>query len=185
VAAKRAEKLRPKSTSKQARDHAVEMKFRLLDDPIGTADHLDDQRYIVPGQKSKGGNRVGDYLGKSLMRRARPGTPGRAASQSKRLEHANNDQPIDLQGKRGTFNVTMNLPKDRTPPVAIDVAHPGDSFFVPKGKTFRREISLYRRTKTSSTVRQAWVFGFLGRDEGARKVADEKRRGWVPLRVLA
>ena len=25
----------------------------------------------------------------------------------------------------------------------------------------------------------------MGRDEGARKVADELRRGWVPLRVLA
>jgi hypothetical protein len=186
AAAKRAEKLRPKNTTQGARDSAVEMKFRLLDDPIGTKDHIDEQRYVVPGQKSKGGNAVGDYLGKSVLRREREGTRGRAASQSKQIETANGGQPVDLENrKRATFNITMNLPKDRTPPVAIDVAHPGDSFFVPRGKTFRREISLYRRTKTSSKVRQTWVFGFIGRDEGARKVADEKRRGWVPLRVLA
>ncbi len=186
AAAKRASKRRPMNTSQQARDRAVEMKFRLLDDPIGTADHLDEGRYIVPGQKSKGGNAVGDYLGKSVMRREHEGRRGRAASQSRRIEATNNGQPIDLENrKRGTYNVTMNLPKDRTPPVAIDVAHPGDPFFVPRGRTFRREISLYRRRKTSSKVRQTWVFGFIGRDAGTRKVADENRRGWVPLRVLA
>jgi hypothetical protein len=186
AASKRAEKLRPKAATKQARDSAVEMKFRQVDDPIGSEDHTDESRYIVPGQKSKGGNRVGDYLGKSVLRREREGTQGRAAGESKRLEAANGGKPVDIANrKRETFNVTMNLPKDRTPPVAIDVAHPGDSFFVPRGKTFRREISLYRRTKTSSRVRQTWAYGFIGRDEGARKVADEKRRGWVPLRVLA
>ncbi|HWO18314.1 MAG TPA: hypothetical protein VNO30_06045 [Kofleriaceae bacterium] len=187
AASKRAEKMRPKSTSQQDRDNAVEMKFRAIDDPIGSADLLDEKRYIVPGQKSKGGNAVGDYLGKSVMRREREGRAGRAAGESKRIEAASGGKPVDLENrKRATFNVTMNLPHDRTPPVAIDVAHPGDSFFVPKDKKkFRREISLYRRTKTSSKVRQTWAFGFLGRDEGARKVADEKRRGWVPLRVLA
>jgi hypothetical protein len=186
AAARRAEKLRPRSTSQAARDGAVELKFRPLTDPIATADRIDDRRYVVPGQKGVGGNRVGDYLGKAVLRRERAGTAGRAASASKRLEQANRGQPVDIEnGERALYNVTMNLPKDRTPPVAIDVAHPGDSFFVPKGTTFRREISLYRRRKTSSQVRQAWAFGFVGRDEGARKVADEKRRGWVPLRVLA
>jgi hypothetical protein len=185
AAAKRAEQLRPKPTSAQARQGAVEMRFRPVTDRIATPDSTDEKRYVVPGQKSVGGNRVGDYLGKAVLRRERPGTRGRAAGESKRLEQANGGTPVDLTGKRELYNVTMNLPKDRTPPVAIDVAHPGDRFFVPKGKTFRREISLYQRTKTASRVRQTWVFGFIGRDEGTRKVADEKRRGWVPLRVLA
>jgi hypothetical protein len=195
AASRRAEKLRPKNTTDQARDRAVEMKFRSIpnpkdeqapQDPIGVADDLDRQRYIVPGQKSKHGNAVGDYLGKRVPRRENEGRRGRAAGQSRRIEAANNNQPVDLENvKRSTFNVTMNLPKDRTPPVAIDVAHPGDSFFVPRGKTFRREISLYRRRKTASKVRQTWVFGFIGRDSGTGKVADESRRGWVPLRVLS
>jgi hypothetical protein len=60
-----------------------------------------------------------------------------------------------------------------------------DTFFVPKGSTFRREISLYKRRASKTKLRQNWVFGYVGRDEGTHKVPDTKRRGWVPRRVLA
>ena len=184
TASKKAKAWNPKDVGRKKRDSAVEMKFRPVGDSVASSDKSkDDHRYIVPGQKSKDGNEVGDYLAKDVMRRNRPG--GKAASQSKKLE-AKHGGALEIEGgMRDLISITGNLPHDKTPPVAIDVARPGiDSFFVPKGKTFRREISLYKRHAKKSTLRQTWVFGFVGRDEGNHKVADKDRRGWVPLRVL-
>ncbi|MDQ3338213.1 MAG: hypothetical protein M4D80_23860 [Myxococcota bacterium] len=176
----------PKDVGAAKRASAREMKFRAVGDPIATADRIDDGRYIVPGQRGKNGNEVGDYLTKEVIRRERPSGGGNAARESKRLEQKHGGK-IDLEnGKRELISIVGNLPHDKTPPVAIDVARPGvDSFFVPQGKTFRREISLYKRRQRTATLRQTWVFGYVGRDQGTRKVPDKNRRGWVPLRVLA
>lgn len=186
AASKLSKRWNPKDAGKSKRDHATEMKFRSVGDPLVTTDSADQGHYIVPGQKGKNGNEVGDYLVKDVLRRAQPGVTGKAASESKRLEHHNKDAPLTLpNGMRGLVSIVGNLPHDRTPPTAIDTAQPGvDSFFVPKGKTFRREISLYKRHKKKSTLRQTWVYGYVGRDQGTRKVADKNRRGWVPLRTL-
>jgi hypothetical protein len=174
----------PKNATKAQRDHATEMKFRAVGDPVGSADDKDEHRYIVPGQKKANGNEVGDYLIKDVLRRNRPG--GKAASESKRLE-SHHKGALEIEGgMRGLISIVGNLPHDKTPPVAIDVARPGvDTFFVPKGSTFRREISLYKRRASKTKLRQNWVFGYVGRDEGTHKVPDTKRRGWVPRRVLA
>lgn len=176
----------PKAANKRARDRATRMTFRAADDPLVDADRLDDRRYVVPGQRSEGGNKVGDYYTKRVPRREQQGRAGTGGPASEQIERRNGGNAIDLPNvKRETINIAMNLPKDKTPPVAVDVARPGDAFFVPKGQTFRREISMYRRRSQKSKLRQKWVYGFVGKDEGNRKVADEKRRGWVPLRVLA
>jgi hypothetical protein len=177
----------PKDAGKAKRDGAKEMKFRAVGDPLTKKDRIDETHYIIPAQQGKDGNEVGDYLAKDVLRRSKPGVTGRAASESKRLERAAGNKPLALPGgERDVISIVGNLPHDRTPPVAIDVAQPGvDSFFVPKGKTFRREISLYKRYKTKSTLRQTWVFGYVGKDQGNRKVADKARRGWVPLRTLS
>lgn len=187
AASKRRANWRPMGASKQERANATEMKFRPVTDAYAKKDHIDEKRYVVPGQTG-GANKIGDYLGKSAnLRRLGTSIPATAAGESKRLEAKNNNQRIAVGQSREVYNVAMNLPHDRTPPVALDVAHPQDSFFVPKSKEkkkFRREISLYRPDADRSRVRQTWVFGYVHSEEGGVRVPDLKRRGWVPLRVL-
>lgn len=79
----------------------------------------------------------------------------------------------------------MNLPSQGTPPVAIDTTKPGDVFFIPDGKQFRREIAIYQLRGTRSRRRQTWVYGMVGKQDAQRTwQPDDKRRGWVPLRVV-
>ena len=184
-----AAKGQPKAANQAARDTAKPMKFRAVGG-VADADTTDRGRYIVPGQKGTSGNQVADYLAKRVIRRwsnsDAPNT-AKAAAASKKLEAAlaAANKPIQAPtGKRQTINVMANLPHERAAAVAVDTALPGDGFFVPRGATYRREISMYKRTKKSSNLRQTWVYGFIGKDAGARQVADKSRRGWVPLRVL-
>lgn len=85
-----------------------------------------------------------------------------------------------------TFNVMINLPRDRQAPIAVDTTVMGDHFYVPKTGGVIQEVSIYKRGKTETKVRarQTWVFGHVGADRETGGGPDEKRRGWVPLRVL-
>jgi hypothetical protein len=80
----------------------------------------------------------------------------------------------------------MNLPSDHAPPVAVDTAIAGDSFFVMRDKSFHRQTPVYENGKHRSNKLLHWVFGHLGMlDAHGKLVPDPSRRGWVPLRVLA
>jgi hypothetical protein len=185
-----AAKGQPKAASKAARDTATPMLFRSVSGPAD-ADSIDRGRYIVPGQKGLQGNQVSDYLAKSVIRRwtnADAPANAKAANASMKLDQKLAAAGKTIQaptGKRNMLNVMANLPHGRAASVAVDVASPGDHFFVPRGATYRREISMYKRTKTTSNLRQTWVYGFIGKlDANGTQVADASRRGWVPLRVL-
>jgi len=180
-----AAKGQPKAAGKRERDNAKPMMFRAVAGPAD-ADTIDRGRYIVPGQKGLVGNQVSDYLAKSVIRRwdnSSAPANAKASAASKKLQAQSQIQKPT--GKRDMINVMANLPHDRAAAVAVDVAQPGNYFFVPRGNTFRREISMYKRTKTTSNLRQTWVYGFIGKTgSNGEQVADEHRRGWVPLRVL-
>jgi hypothetical protein len=86
--------------------------------------------------------------------------------------------------QRYYYNICMNLPQSDAPPVAVDIANPGDHFFVPPGSTFRREISIYGKGRRDSNQLQMWVYGFVAKKQGGKFVPDTSRAGWVPLRTL-
>ncbi len=122
------------------------------------ATERDERRYIRPNQKAAGGNQVADYL--------------------------------QTENRGSKVNITLNLPSPgakpgtTTAPVAVDVAQVGDHFFVPHGRTFVREISVFKRRATRSNERQTWVYGFVGKNVNGKFVPDPARRGWVPLRMI-
>ncbi|MDB4958603.1 MAG: hypothetical protein JWO36_6172 [Myxococcales bacterium] len=146
--------------------HVARFQFRPAGDPIAYADDTDRRTFITPNQKSDHSNHVADYLGHSVATSLGP-SPAR----------------------RNDYNITMNLPSKSAPPVAIDMAQPGETFFVPKGKTFRREIETFEQREPGKphgkpVQMQTWVYGFVGKKHGSKIVPDKSRRGWVPLRVL-
>lgn len=103
-----------------------------------------------------------------------------------RKEGANKVSDYLLKDDGNTFNVMINLPRDRQAPIAVDTTVVGDHFYVPKTGGVIQEISIYKRGKNETKVRarQTWVFGHVGADRETGGGPDEKRRGWVPLRVL-
>lgn len=138
---------------------AKRLTFRAITDPIAKPDAYDRENYIL-GHQSGTGNNSEDYL----LRNA-PVAPG--ATQ-----------------QRYYYNICMNLPQNDAPPVAVDIANPGDHFFVPPGKTFRREICIYGKKRRDSNQLQTWVYGFVAKKQGGKFVPDTSRAGWVPLRTL-
>jgi hypothetical protein len=120
----------------------------------------DRKSFILTKQKTGLGNHTSDYLQHVGIKDGKGGT-------------------------RDYINLCMNLPSQGTPPVAIDTTKPGDFFFIPDGKQFRREIAIYQLRGTRSRRRQTWVYGMVGKQDAAGQwQPDDKRRGWVPLRVV-
>ncbi len=138
---------------------AKRLTFRPVSDPIGKADDYDRENYIL-GHQSGVGNNAEDYV----LRNAPVA-------------------PTDPK-QRYYYNVCMNLPQNDAPPVATDIANPGDHFFVPPGRTFRREICIYGKSRRDSNQLQMWVYGFVAKKSGGKWVPDTTRAGWVPLRTL-
>ncbi|MEJ7598876.1 MAG: hypothetical protein WKG01_13290 [Kofleriaceae bacterium] len=138
---------------------AKRLTFRAVTDPIAKPDNYDRENYIL-GHQSGHGNNSEDYL----LRNASV-SPGAAE-------------------QRYYYNICMNLPQSDAPPVAVDIANPGDHFFVPPGSTFRREISIYGKQRRDSNQLQMWVYGFVAKKQGTKFVPDTSRAGWVPLRTL-
>ena len=132
-------------------------KFRPLGDKIATPDDYDKTNYIL-GHQSGTGNNVEDYLQRFA--------------------------PDGVGGERHYYNICMNLPQNDAPPVAIDIANPGEVFFVKKGRNFQREISIFNKSARATVQLQKWVYGFIGKQVGNKWVPDPTRVGWVPLRVL-
>jgi hypothetical protein len=57
---------------------------------------------------------------------------------------------------------------------------PATTFFVSCQGTFSREVGEFKKGTKTPERRQLWVFGYIG----TSGKPDEKRRGWVPYRVL-
>jgi len=154
---------------------APSTRYVVRSDAVGEADPIDkrhDGRVLAPG--AKGGDNVSHYLEKGI---GKPEFDAAGKLTGKRV-------------KKHFVAVCMNLPEGRTPPVAIDTALAGDSFFAFNDKKFHREVAVYENGASKSYVRQTWVFGHLGRAKGgtgpdaAEMEPDPHRAGWVPLRVL-
>lgn len=82
------------------------------------------------------------------------------------------------------YPVAQTLPQDDAAVLACETALAGDRFFVPEDKQFVREVGVYKKGAKKTTRRQVWVYGFLGKVENGKSVADRTRAGWVPLRTL-
>lgn len=139
-----------------------------------------------------------DVAGKSALKNAAHFTFGGNGARStafdksryivprQRKAGANKVSDYLLKDDGTTFNVMINLPRDRQAPIAVDTTVMGDHFYVPKTGGVIQEVSIYKRGKNETKVRarQTWVFGHVGADRETGGGPDEKRRGWVPLRVL-
>lgn len=130
-------------------------EFRPFDDPVAMHDSQDDSGYIFPNCRGTA-NKASDYLQRSNDRKK---------------EHA-------------YINICQSLPQKDAPPVPIDVARPGDCFFIPRNYSFHREIAVYSLNPERSTRWQMWVYGFMGKLVNGQWVADRSRFGWVPLRTV-
>jgi hypothetical protein len=154
--------------------------YIIRDDAVGQADAQDNPkdkhgkthgRVLAPGARS--GDNVSHYLEKDITK-----------------PDFTNGQPNGKTVKRGFVALSMNLPEGRTPPVAVDTALAGDTFFAFNDPKFHREVAVYENGAHQSHRRQTWVFGHLGMQKGgsgpdkATMVPDPNRAGWVPLRVL-
>jgi hypothetical protein len=76
----------------------------------------------------------------------------------------------------------MALPQHGKVPTALDVARPGDHFFVMQ----TREVPLYENGGSKRPARYSrWAFGCMGkRAASGAWEPDRSRRGWVPLETL-
>lgn len=154
--------------------------YIIRDDAVGHADTTQDEpkdkhgkshgRVLAPG--AKGGDNVSHYLEKDISKSA--------------FDHG---KPTGGTETRRFVALCMNLPEGPTPPVAVDTALAGDTFFAFNDAKFHREVAVYENGAHHSKRRQMWVFGHLGKHDGKGKdpdamVPDPARAGWVPLRVL-
>ncbi|MEJ7599430.1 MAG: hypothetical protein WKG01_16100 [Kofleriaceae bacterium] len=87
-------------------------------------------------------------------------------------------------GRNTLYPIAQTLPQDDAAVLACETAIAGDRFFVPEGKQFVREVGVFKRGATKTRRRQVWVYGFLGKVQNGKSVADPTRAGWVPLRTL-
>lgn len=150
-------------------------RYVIRADKVSQADAKDkahDGRVLAAGAHS--GDNVSHYLEKA----------------TRKPEFGADGAPTGKHVQRGFVAICMNLPEGHVPPVADDTGLPGDSFFAFNDGKFHREVSVFENGKKTSTRRQTWVFGHLGRAKGgsgpdaAELEPDPKRAGWVPLRVL-
>lgn len=155
-------KLAKRWAPEDARGKTKQFKFRAAGSEIAKPDAYDVKSHILKQRVGSTGNNTEDYLERPRQRVGQGDTIAQAAY----------------------YNVCMNLPQSDAPPVASDIAHPGDRFFVLQGATFRRSVSIFEPGKSTSNRVQTWVYGFVGTKAGKRWVPDHSRRGWVPLRVL-
>lgn len=104
------------------------------------------------------------------------------------------ENKLDHYGYRPThlYNVLLNLPQaaeasaGEAPPVAVDSAVPGWSFFVASGAQFRRQVPVFRggQSEPDRDAFVTFVYGFLGQATRQGEQRDLHRRGWVPAGVL-
>ncbi len=108
-------------------------------------------------------------------------TPHRAAQTRAQYDHYLH-RTSNAEVQDGFYNVCMALPQHGKVPTAIDVARPGNHFFVMQ----TREVPLYENGGAKRPVRHArWAFGCMGKQDGAGDwQPDRSRRGWVPLEAL-
>jgi hypothetical protein len=152
--------------------------YIIRDDHVGLPDdrHPGDRGRVL-GPRFRTGDNVHDYLLKDDHDSSKPvfGADGR---------------PEDKKELRRFVSICMNLPAGSTPPVAVDIALAGDTFFAFNDAKFHREVAVYESGAERSRRRQMWVFGHLGKQKGGsgpdahEMVPDHARAGWVPLRVL-
>lgn len=87
-------------------------------------------------------------------------------------------------GDNTLYPISQTLPQNGAAILACDTALAGDRFFVPRDRKFVREVSIYKHDQKKSRRRQTWVYGFVGKRENGKWVADRTRPGWVPLRTI-
>ena len=87
-------------------------------------------------------------------------------------------------GPNTLYPVAQTLPQDDAAVLACETALAGDRFFIPKDKQFVREVGVFKKGAKKTRRRQVWVYGFLGKVQNGKWVADRTRAGWVPLRTL-
>lgn len=147
----------------------------------------DHPRVLASGQR--GGDNVTHYLNKDLRKPAFD-----AEGHRKHQTHIEKDaagNPVVVEDKafanvtRSLVSICMNLPEGHVPPVAIDTATAGESFFVMNDPKFHRDVPVFANGAKHSDLVEKWVFGHLAKRSGGELVPDENRRGWVPFRVLA
>jgi hypothetical protein len=147
-------------------------RFVIRNDDVGEAnagDHPNGKdRVLGPGET--GGDNVSHYLVKDERK------PGFDAS----------GKPLGKNVTRSFVAICMNLPEHGVPPIAIDTALAGDSFFAMRDRSFYRQVAVYANGAHKSSIEQTWVFGHLAmQDASGTLVPDPARRGWVPFRTLA
>jgi hypothetical protein len=130
---------------------------------------------------ARGGNNVSHYLSKDQRKPA-------FDAHGNRITVKTGPDPDDVRNTNITRSVvalTMNLPNIKEPPIAIDTAEAGQTFFVMRAKSFWRQAPVFENGRMKSNRTMTWVFGHLGMRKGDEIVPDPTRRGWLPLRVLA
>lgn len=147
-------------------------RFVIRNDQVGEANAGDaphgKERVLGPGEK--GGDNVSHYLVHDQRK------PGFDAS----------GKPLGSNVTRSFVAICMNLPEHGVPPIALDTALAGDSFFAMRDRSFYRQVAVYANGAHRSNLEETWVFGHLAmQDATGKQLPDPARRGWVPLRVLA
>lgn len=143
-------------------------RYVLRNDDVARPTKADDGDVLAAGKTS--GDNVTHYLGKDI-RKEGFGAGG---------------VPLGANVTRSVVPICMNLPVGHTPPVAIDTAQAGESFFVMNDKRFHQEVPVFESGQRTSKILMKWVFGHLGMyDATGALVPDPARRGWVPARTLA
>jgi hypothetical protein len=110
--------------------------------------------------------------------------PGKGGLENK-LDH------YRYRGNTHLYNVLLNLPQtaspgqNEAPPVAVDSAQPGWSFFVAAGAKFRRQVPLFNAGSDAPTLFVTFVYGFIGKTTRQGEQRDVNRRGWVLKGTLA
>ena len=88
------------------------------------------------------------------------------------------------------YNVLLNLPQEaelgasEAPPVAVDSAQPGWTFFIARGGKFRRQVRVFHANSGVPGPFVTFVFGFLAKATRFGSQVDVRRRGRVPKGVL-
>jgi hypothetical protein len=130
--------------------------------------------------KAPGGFVRRKFLGVVIAPESIPGhiLPSQQDPHKNRFDHY-------LGVEKGYFNICGNLPQRNAPPVAIDIAMPGDAFFLAKGNGMPRKVPIFQfQSHALWGAPETWVFGCLAREVNGTKMPDPRRRGWVPLKAL-
>jgi hypothetical protein len=104
--------------------------------------------------------------------------PGKGGPENK-LDH------YRYRGNTHLYNVLLNLPQtaspgqNEAPPVAVDSAQPGWSFYIASGAQFRRQVPLFAAGSHTPSVFVTYIYGFIGQATRWGEQADTNRRGWV------